>query len=112
MKTSKLLSVAVSALVFAPTTASAAKMIETSAPSRASALFSMNNVAALNDLSPSHLAGKKAVFEGPSGPMSMPIILVPLAAVPEPAAWGLLIAGFGFAGVVLRGRRSATVRYA
>jgi hypothetical protein len=28
------------------------------------------------------------------------------AAVPEPAAWGMLIGGFGFAGAAMRRRRS------
>ena len=34
------------------------------------------------------------------------------AAVPEPAAWGLLIAGFGAGGAMLRRRRSARIAFA
>lgn len=32
--------------------------------------------------------------------------------VPEPATWAMLIAGFGLAGAALRGRRTASVRFA
>lgn len=43
----------------------------------------------------------------------IPIILVPqeLDAVPEPATWAMMIAGFGLIGGVMR-RRSLQVRYA
>jgi uncharacterized protein YhdP len=34
------------------------------------------------------------------------------AAVPEPAAWAMMIAGFGFVGASMRRRRTMTVRYA
>jgi hypothetical protein len=37
---------------------------------------------------------------------------VDVTAVPEPAAWGMLVGGFGVAGFAVRRRRNVTVRYA
>jgi hypothetical protein len=42
-----------------------------------------------------------------SGPVSdIPIIFVPLGAVPEPSTWAMLIAGFGTIGLTIRRRRT------
>ncbi len=38
--------------------------------------------------------------------------VVTLAAVPEPATWGMMIAGFGLADGALRSRRKATAAFA
>ena len=35
------------------------------------------------------------------------VFLVPLAAVPEPASWALMIAGFGLVGAAMRRRAAA-----
>jgi hypothetical protein len=43
----------------------------------------------------------------PNASYSGVITFAPLAAVPEPAAWALMIAGFGGTGALLRRRRSA-----
>jgi hypothetical protein len=37
---------------------------------------------------------------------------VDVAAVPEPAVWGMLVGGFGMAGFAIRRRRAVTLRYA
>lgn len=47
-------------------------------------------------------AGPGATFQG----------AVTYGAVPEPATWGLMILGIGFAGAAMRQRRKVTVRYA
>lgn len=38
-------------------------------------------------------------------------VFIPNSPVPEPAAWAMLIGGFGFAGMALRRTRRTTVRY-
>lgn len=40
------------------------------------------------------------------GPMTLSILPVSAGAVPEPATWGLMLVGFGAAGVALRRRKS------
>ena len=41
-------------------------------------------------------------------PSALDVSTGALAAVPEPASWALMLAGFGFAGAAVRGRRRAT----
>jgi hypothetical protein len=101
MKMLKLMSIVVPALALAPTPAWAAETIA-AAPS---SVWSMLPAAG-SDYAPTSIFAKdkfgKGSFGGPDGPMTRPIILV---AVPEPAAWGMMIAGVGFAGFRLRGLR-------
>lgn len=57
-------------------------------------------------LNPIFEPGQFALFSGASGGMKLSI--TEGAAVPEPASWAMLIAGFGLVGAVRR-RRTATV---